>query len=158
MRCNFYLNANSFHFPFVLLFGILLALWEYLAGALQTISGDLLVTKVIARRLLVQYCILLCGQFHTATANISRIFCLVALALDFRFIANNLQTPLVSWPWNINSPLATGDCLMVRTSPRHTDGQDCVSRHIHLAWQCHMSIMTAKSDFFSAFFLVGFIC
>lgn len=101
MRCNFYLNANSLHFPFVLLFAILLVLGEYLAGALQTIriSGDLLVTKVIARRLLVQYCILLCGQFHTATANnISHIFCIVALALVFRFIANNLQTPLVNWP------------------------------------------------------------
>lgn len=145
MRCNFYLNANSLHFPFVLLFAILLELGD-LAGALQTIriSGDLLVTKVIARRLLVQYCILLCGQFHTATANnISCIFCIVALALVFRFIANNFQTPLVNLPWNINSPLATGDCLMVRTSPRHTDGQDCVSRHIHLAWQCHVSIMTA---------------
>lgn len=151
MRSNFYLNANSFHFPFVLLFAILLALGEYLAGALQTIriSGDLSVTKVIVRSLLVQYCILLCGQFHVATANnISRIFCIVALALDFRFTASNLQTPLVNWPWNINSPLATGDYLMVRTSPRHTDSQDCVSRHIHLAWQCHMSIMTAKSDFF----------
>lgn len=76
MRCNFDLNANSLHFPFVLLFAILLVLKD-LASALQTIriSGDLLVTKVIARRLLVQYCILLCGQFHTATANnISHIF------------------------------------------------------------------------------------